>query len=147
MMMIRGRIPGGVMTPAQWITFDDLASTYGNNTLRITTRRHSFHGVVKLTGIVVKKITSRCSRPLAACGDVTATYGAPTPVQRQHAQDVAGRASRGGSTCAENEAYHSIWIDGVQLNIDDATNKDFVDPLYGKTYLPRSSKSRSFCRR
>src|SRR5882762_9787472 len=35
-MMIRGRIPGGVMTPAQWITFDDLASTYGNDTLRIT---------------------------------------------------------------------------------------------------------------
>src|SRR5438128_1042336 len=39
MMMIRGRIPGGVMTPAQWCTFDDLAGTYGNNTLRITTRQ------------------------------------------------------------------------------------------------------------
>src|SRR5687768_5208981 len=33
LMMIRGRIPGGVMTPAQWITFDDLATRYGNNTL------------------------------------------------------------------------------------------------------------------
>ena len=30
LVMIRGRIPGGVMTPKQWITFDDLASTYGN---------------------------------------------------------------------------------------------------------------------
>ena len=38
-MMIRGRIPGGVMTPKQWCVFDDLASTYGNNTLRITTRQ------------------------------------------------------------------------------------------------------------
>ena len=25
-MMIRGRIPGGVMTAAQWIVFDDLAT-------------------------------------------------------------------------------------------------------------------------
>ena len=45
-MMIRGRIPGGVMNAAQWITFDDLASTYANNTLRITTRQSlQFHGV------------------------------------------------------------------------------------------------------
>ena len=48
MVMIRGRIPGGVMTPKQWITFDDLATTYGNNTLRITTRQSiQFHGVLK----------------------------------------------------------------------------------------------------
>ncbi|MBM3831043.1 MAG: sulfite reductase, partial [Verrucomicrobia bacterium] len=33
-MMVRGRIPGGVMTPAQWITFDDLATSFANNTLR-----------------------------------------------------------------------------------------------------------------
>src|SRR3954464_4599323 len=57
-MMIRGRIPGGVMTPKQWCVFDDLASTYGNNTLRITTRQSiQFHGVVK-AGLrpLVKKI-------------------------------------------------------------------------------------------
>src|SRR5262250_2630339 len=47
-MMIRGRIPGGVMTPQQWGVFDDLATKYGNNTLRITTRQSiQFHGVVK----------------------------------------------------------------------------------------------------
>jgi sulfite reductase (NADPH) hemoprotein beta-component len=38
-MMIRGRIPGGVMTSAQWLVFDELAWLYGNNTLRITTRQ------------------------------------------------------------------------------------------------------------
>src|SRR6266511_3443021 len=57
-MMIRGRIPGGIMTPAQWITYDELASTYGNNTLRITTRQSiQFHGVVMAgLGPLVKKI-------------------------------------------------------------------------------------------
>src|SRR5690606_29008053 len=39
MMMVRGRIPGGVMTAAQWQVFDDLATQYGNNTLRLTTRQ------------------------------------------------------------------------------------------------------------
>src|SRR4030095_5701666 len=38
-MMIRGRIPGGVMSPEQWCMFDDLATQYGNNTLRVTTRQ------------------------------------------------------------------------------------------------------------
>src|SRR5262245_9539625 len=46
-MMIRSRIPGGVMTAPQWIVFDDLAGKYGNNTLRVTTRQCiQFHGVV-----------------------------------------------------------------------------------------------------
>src|SRR5882757_4911243 len=46
-MMIRSRVPGGVMTAKQWCVFDDLASTYGNNTLRVTTRQSiQFHGVV-----------------------------------------------------------------------------------------------------
>src|SRR5471032_1730053 len=47
-MMIRSRVPGGVMTAKQYAVFDLLASTYGNNTLRITTRQTiQFHGVVK----------------------------------------------------------------------------------------------------
>src|ERR1700720_2751176 len=33
-MMIRSRVPGGVMTANQWKIFDELASVYGNNTLR-----------------------------------------------------------------------------------------------------------------
>ncbi len=28
----------------------------------------------------------------------------------------------------------------MQLNLEDETNKNFVDPLYGKTYLPRKFK-------
>lgn len=39
------------------------------------------------------------------------------------------------------EAYHSIWIEGVQLNLEDPANKEFVDPLYGKQYLPRKFKT------
>jgi sulfite reductase (NADPH) hemoprotein beta-component len=37
-------------------------------------------------------------------------------------------------------AYHAIWIDGVQLDLNAGENKDYVDPLYGKFYLPRKFK-------
>src|SRR5271170_1332610 len=47
-MMVRCRIPGGVVTPAQYMACDDLATRYANNTLRVTSRQSfQFHGVVK----------------------------------------------------------------------------------------------------
>jgi sulfite reductase (NADPH) hemoprotein beta-component len=144
-MMIRGRIPGGVMTPAQWITFDDLASTYGNNTLRITTRQSiQFHGVVKTgLGPLVKKVNECLLSTLAACGDVNRNVmAAPTPVQTKARAEMMKDVHRVVEALApKTKAYYSIWIDGVQLNVDDPANKDFVDPLYGKMYLPRKFKT------
>ena len=144
MMMIRGRIPGGVMTPAQWITFDDLATTYGNNTLRITTRQSiQFHGVVMSgLGPLIKKINDSLLSTLAACGDVNRNVmAAPMPVQTVARAAMMADVQRVVSALAPTTgAYHAIWIDGVQLNLDDPANKDFVDPLYGKTYLPRKFK-------
>ena len=37
--MIRVRMPGGVVTPQQWLALDKIARTYGNNTMRLTTRQ------------------------------------------------------------------------------------------------------------
>ncbi len=144
-MMIRGRIPGGVMTPAQWITFDDLAATYGNNTLRITTRQSiQFHGVVMAgLGPLIKKINECLLSTLAACGDVNRNITAsPTPAQTTARTAMLADVHRVVAALApQTKAYHAIWLDGVQLNLDDAANKDFVDPLYGKTYLPRKFKA------
>ncbi len=145
MMMIRGRIPGGIMTPAQWITFDDLATTYGNNTLRITTRQSiQFHGVVMSgLGPLIKKINDSLLSTLAACGDVNRNITAsPTPAQTAARAAMIADVHRVVAALApQTTAYHSIWIDGVQLNLEDPANKDFVDPLYGKTYLPRKFKT------
>ena len=144
-MMIRGRIPGGVMTPRQWRVFDDLATQLGNDTLRITTRQSiQFHGVLK-SGLrsVVKRINESLLSTLAACGDVNRNVmAAPTPVQTQARAQMMEDVHRVVAALApRTAAYHSIWIDGVQLNLDDPANKDFVDPLYGKTYLPRKFKT------
>jgi sulfite reductase (NADPH) hemoprotein beta-component len=144
-MMIRGRIPGGVMTPKQWCVFDDLASQHGNNTLRITTRQSiQFHGVVKSgLGPLVKKINEALLSTLAACGDVNRNVMAPpTPAFTQARAQVFEDCKRVADALKpRTRAYHSIWIEGAQLNLEDPANKEFEDPLYGKTYLPRKFKT------
>ena len=143
-MMVRTRIPGGVMTANQWTTFDDLASAYGNNTLRITTRQCiQFHGIVKSgLGSVVKKVNECLLSTLAACGDVNRNITAsPTPATTLARDEVYRHAlATVGEVAPKTRAYHAIWIDQVQLDLDDPANKDFVDPLYGQTYLPRKFK-------
>jgi len=143
-MMIRGRIPGGVMTANQWKTFDDLATKYGNNTLRITTRQSiQFHGVVK-SGLrpLIKGINECLLSTLSACGDVNRNVLAPpTPAYTKARDEVYADCQKIALALApQTKAYHSIWIDGVQLDLNSDENKNFVDPLYGKTYLPRKFK-------
>ena len=144
MMMIRGRIPGGVMTPAQWTVFDSLADDYGNHTLRITTRQSiQFHGVLMSgLGPLIKKINESLLSTLAACGDVNRNVMAPpTPAYTPAREQVFADSHRVALALApQTKAYHAIWIDGVQLDLNDPANKDYVDPLYGATYLPRKFK-------
>jgi sulfite reductase (NADPH) hemoprotein beta-component len=143
-MMVRGRIPGGVMSSNQWRVFDDLATRYGNNTLRITTRQSiQFHGIVK-PGLrpLIKAINDALLSTLAACGDVNRNVMAPpTPAYSQARAQVMADCERVAYALApQTKAYHSIWIDGVQLNNEAPENRDYEDPLYGKTYLPRKFK-------
>jgi sulfite reductase (NADPH) hemoprotein beta-component len=143
-MMVRSRVPGGVMTAKQWQVFDLLASTYGNNTLRITTRQTiQFHGILK-SGLraVIQGINNSLLSTLAACGDVNRNVLAPpTPAYTRAREQVYADCKKVALALApQTKAYHAIWIDGVQLKLDDAENKNFVDPLYGKTYLPRKFK-------
>jgi sulfite reductase (NADPH) hemoprotein beta-component len=144
MFMIRGRIPGGVLTPDGYLVYDRLATEYGNNTLRLTSRQSfQFHGVVmKGLGPLMKKINEAMMDTLAACGDVNRNVMAPTAPAinglAQRVRDDARVVSE--ALLPKTKAYHSIWVEGVQLNLEDEGNKDFVDPLYGKTYLPRKFK-------
>ena len=143
-MMIRSRIPGGVMAAKQWCVFDDLATKYGNNTFRITARQSiQFHGVLKGNlRPLIAKINESLLSTLAACGDVNRNVmAAPTPAYTKAREQVVADAHKVAMALApQTKAYHSIWIDGVQLDNEAEENKNFVDPLYGKTYLPRKFK-------
>jgi sulfite reductase (NADPH) hemoprotein beta-component len=142
--MVRGRLPGGVVLPEQYLTFDRLSKECGNNTLRITTRQgFQFHGVVKKgLGPLIKGINESLSTTLAACGDVNRNVMASStpatgPVVEEVLQD-AFKLSK--ALLPKTRAYHQIWVEGTQLDLEKEENKDYVDPLYGKTYLPRKFK-------
>jgi len=143
-MMVRGRIPGGVMTPKQWQVFDELAWLYANNTLRITTRQSiQFHGIVKANlRLVIKKINESLLSTLAACGDVNRNVLAPPIPAYTKAREAVYRdcVRVADALTPQTRAYYAIWIDGFQLKTDDPFNQAFEDPLYGKTYLPRKFK-------
>ena len=142
--MVRGRLPGGIVEPQQYLVFDDLASQYANNTLRITSRQgFQFHGVVKSgLGALIKRINEALMTTLAACGDVNRNVMAPaTPSRDAIAEAVSADARRVSDALLPlTKAYHAIWVDGVQLDLAAPEHKEFVDPLYGKTYLPRKFK-------
>lgn len=141
--MVRGRLPGGVVNPQVYRTFDRLASEFGNNTLRITTRQgFQFHGIVKSgLGPFIKGINDAMATTLAACGDVNRNVMAPpTPATspvvdriQAHCREVSE------ALLPKTRAYHQIWVEGVELNLAE-DGKPFVDPLYGQTYLPRKFK-------
>src|SRR5512133_1691311 len=70
--LIRVRIPGGVVTPAQWLQLDALSDQYANHTLKLTTRQaFQLHGVIK-TNLkkTIQGINSELMDTIAACGDV-----------------------------------------------------------------------------
>jgi sulfite reductase (NADPH) hemoprotein beta-component len=143
MFMVRGRLPGGVVDPDLYLTFDRLASECGNNSLRITSRQgFQFHGVAKGTlGPLMRGINEALATTLAACGDVNRNVMAPpTPATSalvERVQEDARLLSR--ALLPSTKAYHQIWVDGQELNLGNDTG--FVDPLYGKTYLPRKFKT------
>ena len=70
--MIRAALPGGVVTPKQWLALDAIAGTYANGTLRLTTRQtFQFHGVIKSNlKRTMQAINAALLDTLAACGDV-----------------------------------------------------------------------------
>jgi sulfite reductase (NADPH) hemoprotein beta-component len=142
--MVRLRLPGGAVTPEQYLACDELASRHGNNTLRITSRQSlQFHGVVKSgLGPLMKGLNDTLITTLAACGDVNRNVLAPpTPATNELGEQVREDArSVAAALSPSTKAYHSIWVEGVELNLEDEANKDFIDPLYGKTYLPRKFK-------
>ena len=143
-LMVRCRIPGGVLTPAQYLACDDLSTRHANNTLRVTSRQGlQFHGVVK-NGLrpLVKEINDALLGTLAACGDVNRNVMAPpTPAMNKLGEQVLEHARQAAAAVLpRTPAYHSIWLEGVPLDLEDKANKDFVDPLYGTTYLPRKFK-------
>jgi sulfite reductase (NADPH) hemoprotein beta-component len=139
--MIRVRIPGGVLTPQQWLALDQVARDYGNGTMRLTTRQTvQLHGIIKFNlKSTLKAIDAILLNTIAACGDVNRNVMCnPNPFQsRAHAaaQDLAKAVS--DHLLPATPAYREIWLDGERIA---GGEEEVEEPIYGKTYLPRKFK-------
>lgn len=137
--MLRARLPGGVVSPAQWLEFDRLAREHANGTLRITTRQtFQWHGIIKhRLKPTVAAIHHALATTIAACGDVVRNVvSTPNPVQSAaHAEAYAWAARLSDDLAPRTRAYHEIWLDGEPL-----VKEPDAEPLYGATYLPRKFK-------
>jgi sulfite reductase (NADPH) hemoprotein beta-component len=139
--MIRVRVPGGVLTGAQWLALDRVARDYGNGTLRLTTRQSvQLHGVIKSNlKPTLRAIDAVLLDTIAACGDVNRNVMCnPNPhASRAHAAALDLARAISGHLTPRTPAYREIWLDGERIAGGEA---DVVEPIYGKTYLPRKFK-------
>jgi sulfite reductase (NADPH) hemoprotein beta-component len=140
--MIRIRLPGGVITPKQWLALDEVARIYAGETLRLTTRQtFQMHGVLKFNvKTALKTINAVALDTIAACGDDTrGVMAVSNPHQsRVHAEayDLARRTSLHFKP--RSRAYYEIFLDGEKIAGEG--ERDDVEPIYGKTYMPRKFK-------
>jgi sulfite reductase (NADPH) hemoprotein beta-component len=145
MMMVRTKFPGGVLTAPQYLVCDRLSTQYGNNTMRITTRQDfQFHGILKSNlRQTMKSLNEALMSTIAACGDVERNIMAPpTPATSPLVDHIIAEARRlSDALCPQTPAYHGIWLDGQELELNGEANANFVDPLYGRRYLPRKFKT------
>ena len=140
--MIRLRIPGGVCTPGQWLRIDRIARDYANGTLRLTTRQtFQFHGVIKSNlRTTMKAIDAALLDTLAACGDVNRNVLATTNPHQSRAHKAAYDLAHAISDhlLPKTPAYREIWLEGEKIA---GGEEEVVEPIYGRTYLPRKFKT------
>ena len=138
--MIRTRTPGGVISPAQWLQLDAIATTYAERGLRITTRQaFQFHGVVKgELKATMQAINAALIDTLAACGDVNRNVAvAANPLYPEvQAQVLAQAVAVSKHLLPSTRAYYELWLDEERVG----GSGEEVEPIYGQAYLPRKVK-------
>lgn len=160
--MIRARLAGGVVSPAQWLAFDDLARQYASRGLRITTRQtFQWHGVIKRNlKPSLRAINDALASTIAACGDVNRQVVCSVNpwLSDTHAEIAHWAQKLSDHFLPKTRAYHEIWLDGEKLALNEtmdeasggvlktsgttkvSTIEPEAEPLYGPTYLPRKFK-------
>jgi sulfite reductase (ferredoxin) len=140
-LMIRTRIPGGIVPAEAYLAHDDIAAKWANGTLRVTTRQDfQFHGVLK--GNLkksIRAINDGLLTTLGGCGDVERNIMCcPEPKRDDfHAKVHRSIAALVTELTPRTKAYHEIWLDGEVVE----TSEPEAEPLYGGRYLPRKFKT------
>ena len=140
-VMLRCRLPGGIISPKQWLGIDKFATEstdYGS--IRITNRQtFQFHGVLKESVKPMHQWLNQLGLDsLATAGDVNRNVLCTSnPVESQLQKEAYEWAKKlSEHLLPKTRAYAEIWLDKEkQFSTEDN------EPILGKTYLPRKFKT------
>lgn len=138
-VMLRARLPGGIISPEQWLVIDNFAkkhTSYGS--LRLTTRQtFQFHGVLKSHIKNMHQVLDGTGiDSIATAGDVNRNVlCSSNPIEselHQEAYEWAKKISE--HLLPHTKAYVEIWLNGEKAHSTE-------EPILGSTYLPRKFKT------
>ncbi|MDD4864064.1 MAG: assimilatory sulfite reductase (NADPH) hemoprotein subunit [Alishewanella agri] len=139
-VMLRARMPGGIITPAQWLAIDKFAAEhtlYGS--IRLTTRQtFQFHGVLKPNIKPMHQFLNSIGiDSIATAGDVNRNVLCTSnPVESElHQQAYQWAIKISEHLLPKTRAYAEIWLDEEKIETTE------TEPVLGDTYLPRKFKT------
>src|SRR5690606_28670467 len=136
--MVRFRIPGGVLSCAQWQGIDRLAGRYAERGIRITTRQTvQLHGIRKrdIHGLI-QGLRDLGLDTVAACGDDSrgVVCGANPFIGAVHYEVARLARATSDRLIPRTGGYAEIWYGDNPAQIAPE------EPVYGDLYLPRKFK-------
>ncbi|MDO6763585.1 assimilatory sulfite reductase (NADPH) hemoprotein subunit [Agarivorans sp. 1_MG-2023] len=139
-VMLRARMPGGIIQPKQWLAIDKFAADhtmYGS--IRLTTRQtFQFHGVLKPNiKLMHQTLNSIGIDSIATAGDVNRNVLCTSnPVESELHQEAYEWATKiSEHLLPKTRAYAEIWLDGEKVEGGEE------EPILGSNYLPRKFKT------
>ena len=151
-VMLRCRLPGGIINPQQWLGIDEFAEKHTDyGSIRITNRQtFQFHGVLKDDIKPMHQWLHRLGLDsLATAGDVNRNVLCTSnPVESKlHAEAYEWAKKISEHLLPKTNAYADIWLDGEKLFSTELSKpitkeaSDPTEPILGNTYLPRKFKT------
>jgi len=165
--MLRLKVPVGEVPASLFRTLDDLSNKYGQGDLRATTRQaFQLHGVLKSNlKEVIADIANAGSNTYGGCGDINRNIMAPAVYfPNNPAYTYCMKYSKAIADLFKpmTESFYELWLDGKKAKLEEYWQEDIkefnldevrvydngrgiitghpIEPLYGRTYLPKKFK-------
>ncbi|HEU0277065.1 MAG TPA: NADPH-dependent assimilatory sulfite reductase hemoprotein subunit [Rhodanobacteraceae bacterium] len=135
---LRLRLPGGVLTPPQWLAMDDTARRFGGSGLRLTSRQTIQVHRIRKTDLrdAVQMIHASGLDTIAACGDDNRNVVACVNplLSHVHAQIYDQAQALSLHLRPQSRAWFETWMG------EPPTDGAEPEPLLGDAYMPRKFK-------
>lgn len=145
-MLMRCRLPGGIIKPEQWIEIDKFAREYTYyQSIRLTNRQtFQYHGVPKGQLQPMHRLLHKIGLDsIATAADMNRNVLCTSnPIEselHQQAYEFAKKISE--HLLPRSRGYFDVWIDGKKIESSEDVLKQEDEPILGKTFLPRKFKT------